>query len=62
MAGQMVAALARFAIFILLVIKQVDLAPVKYEDSTALVQLAQKDFGAFLQYATESSSEVHHRL
>lgn len=50
--------MAALAVIVLL-IKQSDLnVNAKSESNNGLVQLAQKDFGAFLQYATESAGKV----
>ena len=50
--------LASIAILTFLLIK-VDLAVCKKDENTGLVQLAQKDFGAFMHHAAESASKVN---
>jgi hypothetical protein len=58
MSFNIVASLASLAILVLLVIEQPDLVIAKKEDNNGLVQLAQKEFGVFLQHAADSASKV----
>ena len=58
MTKKTISTLAALAVIVLL-IKQSGLnVNAKSESNNGLVQLAQKDFGAFLQYATESAGKV----
>lgn len=54
-----VTSLSSLAILVLLVIEHPDLVNAKKNDNNGLVQLAQKEFSAFLQHAADSAGKVN---